>query len=50
MIVESAMKQKLRVKSLNLGDASNTYFLAHIKGRIAQNTVTSLMTSEGTRI
>jgi len=46
-IEESVMQQKSRVQWLKLGDANTTYFFANMKNRVAQNTITCLMTSEG---
>ncbi|KAH0696290.1 hypothetical protein KY290_013643 [Solanum tuberosum] len=47
MIEESAMQQKYRIQWLRLGDANIAYFYAHMKNRVAQNTITRLMTSDG---
>ncbi|KAH0698753.1 hypothetical protein KY284_012968 [Solanum tuberosum] len=46
-IEESVMQQKSRVQWLKLGDANTAYFFANMKNRVAQNTITCLMTSEG---
>ncbi|KAK4707488.1 hypothetical protein R3W88_032980 [Solanum pinnatisectum] len=48
MIEESAMQQKSRIQWLRLGDANTAYFYAHMKNRVAQNSITRLMTSDGT--
>lgn len=48
MIKESVMQQKSRIQWLRLGDANTAYFYAHMKNRMVQNTITSLMTSDGT--
>lgn len=50
MIEESVMKQKSRVQWLKLGDANTAYFFAHMKNRVAQNTITSLMTYDGNKV
>ena len=48
MIKESVMQQKSRIQWLRLGDANTAYFYAHMKNRVVQNTITSLMTPYGT--
>lgn len=50
MIEENAMQQKSRVQWLKLGDDNSAYFFAHMKNRVAQNTITSLTTAAGTTV
>ncbi|KAH0776402.1 hypothetical protein KY290_007813 [Solanum tuberosum] len=50
LVEESAIRQKSRVQWLNLGDANTGYFFAHMKNRVAQNTITNLTTAVGTII
>lgn len=49
LIEESAMQQKSRAQWLKLGDVNTSYFFAHMKNRISQNSITSLVNVEGVR-
>lgn len=47
LIEERAVRQKSRVQWLSLGDANTSYFFAHMKNRLAENTISSLATAAG---
>ncbi|KAM3246065.1 hypothetical protein P3L10_007832 [Capsicum annuum] len=50
LIEETAIQQKSRVQWLRTGMQILHIFFAQLKNRVAQNTITSLLTSDGTRI
>lgn len=47
LIGESKLKQKSRVNWLKLRDANNSFFLASIMNRVAQNSITQLISLSG---
>lgn len=49
LIEESIMPQNSRVQWLKLGDANIAYFFAPLKNRVAQNTINSLMRTDGSK-
>jgi len=50
LVEESAIRHKSRVQWFNLGDGNTGYFFAHMKNRVAPNTITNLTTAAGTII
>lgn len=49
-IEESIMKQKSRIKWLQLGDANTAYFFASMKSRCSQNKIRRLIKSDGNSV